>query len=169
MTLEEALAKIETLEAAAVDTKTTITDLTNANKTLEKDQQDSIKRRDKALTRAQDAETALEEFKTNASGVDEAIKRENETLKGEVEGLNGKLTVYVDRDKEKLGKLLEDVPEEKRGLFKDDLDVGYQITLAESLIPTKQPPPGYRPPGGEPPEGTLTSTQRIAKGLAAGS
>lgn len=147
MTEEQLKTRVAELESLLADARAKIT-------TLQTDRDDAIKRRDSALNRAQDAEGERDSLKANAGKPDAAAQERIKDLEGKVTTLeadNETLTTanggFVDRDKAKLEKLKEKLPEAFKDTLTDDIPLAKQIELAEKLIAAKPGAPGYRPPG----------------------
>ena len=136
---------------------------------LEAEHKQLIEARDKAKEEKRKAEEARlaeqGEYKTLA----EQEKAQREQIEEEHKKATERLEKYHKRDEEKLAAIMEKVPESKRELIRDDLDIDYRLKLAESYIDEKPPAPNYRPPGESPTDQPKTSVQRISEGLKAGA
>ena len=103
------------------------------------------------------------EFKTLAEQRQATI----DALTAEQQKAADQLGAYTKRDEDRLTKMLGTVPDNFKALITEDLPLLKRLEMAETFAQTKPTPPGHRPPGegGEGP--TLTSAQKIAKGLSA--
>ena len=155
----------ETQEQTTDDSAKTIAALNLENAKRRKDnealakQLQEIKDREDAdkVKNSQD----VEELKRLNAEKDKALK---EALEAST-AVNDELTTYRERAAAERTELIEKVPEHLR----EDITDTTPLNLIKKLTITKDPPAGYRPPGDKTEGQDLTSTQRIAKGLAARS
>ena len=117
---------------------------------------------------AKEAKRAAEEKRLAEQGEFKTLAEQRaadlaEATKGTDE-LKAQLAKYAERDAAERAELIEKVPEHLR----EDITDTTPLALIKKLTLTKDAPAGYRPPGDNAGDKELTSTQRIAKGLAAG-
>lgn len=131
---------------------------------LEGEHKKLIEARDKSKTDLRLAEekklSEQGEFKILADNK----QKELDVLTKQLEGLNGTITGYVERDKEELATLLESVPENLRGtVSSESIPLAEQLKLARELSTVKPQGPNARPGGEGQGKTTMTRANFDAK------